>query len=162
MFNLYFSSDWKFLSICLGFNAANSIYFCPWCTISKKQVGEINLEWQISKEMDILKNDFNAYNGHHSPPLFDMIQLDHWIPDELHVMLRITDRLWDLVLHEIKESGYFDIAKEIIINEMNRIKVGFQFWQDKGSQNWNHTSLMGEDKLKVLQFFNLSTILLPS
>ncbi|CAG8839781.1 202_t:CDS:1, partial [Cetraspora pellucida] len=27
---LYFSSDWKFLAISLGFNAANSTFFCPW------------------------------------------------------------------------------------------------------------------------------------
>ena len=26
---LYFLSDWKFLAICLGMNAANSKYFCP-------------------------------------------------------------------------------------------------------------------------------------
>jgi len=43
-FNLYFSSDWKFLAICLGFNSANSQFFCPWCTISKKQVADINQE----------------------------------------------------------------------------------------------------------------------
>ncbi|PKY27400.1 hypothetical protein RhiirB3_529185 [Rhizophagus irregularis] len=35
--NLYFSSDWKFLMICLGMNAANSKYFCPWCEVSKEQ-----------------------------------------------------------------------------------------------------------------------------
>jgi hypothetical protein len=28
-FEFFFSSDWKFLAICLGFNAANSNYFCP-------------------------------------------------------------------------------------------------------------------------------------
>ena len=28
-FELFFSSDWKFLAICLGFNAANSNYFAP-------------------------------------------------------------------------------------------------------------------------------------
>ncbi|RGB21785.1 hypothetical protein C1646_777253 [Rhizophagus diaphanus] len=44
---LYFSSDWKFLAICLGLNAANTI--------------------------------------------FDMIPLQNWVPDELHIMLRITD-----------------------------------------------------------------------
>jgi len=162
-FNLYFSSDWKFLAICLGFNAANSLYFCPWCTISKKQVANINQEWLISKQMNQLNQNCNAYNGHNLPPLFDMIPLDHWIPDELHIMLRITDRLWNLVLHEIKETGYFnDIAREIIVKEMNKIKVRFQFWQEKESQTWNHTSLMGEDKLKVLQFFDLGKILSPS
>ncbi len=158
-FNLYFSSDWKFLAICLGFNSANSQFFCPWCTISKKQVADINQEWPILKKMDELNINCNAYNGHHSPPLFNMIPLDHWVPDELHVMLRITDRLWSLVLHEIKESGYFnDVAREIIVKEMNRIKVQFQFWQDK-DQTWSHTSLMGQDKLKVLQFFDIGKIL---
>ena len=28
-FELFFSSDWKFLATCLGFNAANSNNFCP-------------------------------------------------------------------------------------------------------------------------------------
>lgn len=125
-FNLYFSSDWKFLAICLGFNSANSQFFCPWCTISKKQVADVNREWPISKKMDELNINCNAYNGHHFPPLFNMIPLDHWVPDELHILLCITDRLWSLVLHEIKESGYFnDIAREIIVKEMNRIKVQF-------------------------------------
>ena len=54
-FNLYFSADWKFLSICLGFNAANSLYFCPWCTISKKQIADFNQEWSISKQINKLK-----------------------------------------------------------------------------------------------------------
>ena len=36
-FQFYFSSDWKFLAACLGFNNANSKNFCPWCTISKSQ-----------------------------------------------------------------------------------------------------------------------------
>ena len=34
-FELYFSANWKFLAICLGFNAPNSNYFCPWYQISK-------------------------------------------------------------------------------------------------------------------------------
>ncbi|RHZ88086.1 hypothetical protein Glove_26g124 [Diversispora epigaea] len=29
----YFSSDWKFLAIILGFNAANANFFCPWYDI---------------------------------------------------------------------------------------------------------------------------------
>src|SRR5437763_9881230 len=145
MFNLYFSSDWKFLIICLGFNSANSLFFCPWCTISKKEVADIYKEWKISKQI----NHLDICPGHNSVPLFDMILLDHWIPDELHIMLRITDRLWTLVLHEIKEAGLFnDIAREIIVKEMKRIKVHFCFWQEKEHQTWSYTSLMGQDKLK--------------
>lgn len=31
----FFCSDWKFLALSLGLNAANSKYFCPWCTCTK-------------------------------------------------------------------------------------------------------------------------------
>ncbi|PKC16476.1 hypothetical protein RhiirA5_369844 [Rhizophagus irregularis] len=142
--NMYFSSDWKFLTICLGFNSANSLFFCPWCTITKKEISDIKKEWLISKQID----NINQYNGHHSTPLFNMISLENWIPDELHIMLRITDRLWSLLLHEIEETGYFnDVAREIIVKEMNRIKVNFHFWQEKECQSWSFTSLMGQDNL---------------
>ena len=107
--------------------------------------------------------NINTYNGHHSTSLFNMISLDHWIPDELHIMLHITNRLWNLLLHEITETGYFnDIAREIIVKEMNRIKVKFHFWQEKECQSWSFTSLMGQDKLKVLQFFDLNKVLPPT
>jgi len=159
-FQLYFSSDWKFLAICLGFNGANSKNFCPWCTISKSQQGDLSKEWKISKDMDKIIEQTNYYKGHSRMPLFDMIPLNHWIPDELHVMLRITDRLWDLLIAELIEDGFFnDTARKIIIEEMSKVKVNFQFWQNKDSKSWNYTSLMGDDKLKVLQFFDLTKIL---
>ena len=148
-FQLYFSSDWKFLATCLGFNGAHSKNFCPWCTISKSQQGDLSKEWTICKNINSLieKNDY--YEGHSRKPLFDMIPLNHWIPDELHIMLCITDRLWSLLMAELMEQGLFnDIAWEIIIDEMKRIKIKFQFWQDQGSKMWNYTSLMGDDKLR--------------
>jgi len=101
----------------------------------------------MTKIMEQLNNNYKIYNGHQNPPLFKMIPLDHWLVDELHVMLRITDCLWNLMLNELKEQDFFDdLIRNIIINEMGRIKVKFQFWKDKGSQNWNYTSLMGEIK----------------
>src|ERR1044072_2895529 len=100
------------------------------------------------------------YEGHSKKPIFNMIPLDHWIPDELHVMLRITDRLWSLVIAELVEQNlYNDVARKIIVDEMKKIKVNFQFWQDQESKTWHYTSLMGDDKLKVLQFFDLTKIL---
>ena len=42
---------------------------------------------------------------------------------------------------------------------MDRIKVKFEFWQEEGSTAWHYTSLMGDDKLKVLYNFDLSKIL---
>jgi hypothetical protein len=88
-FELYFSSDWKFLAICLGFNAPNSNYFCPWCQISKHSQNKTN--WKIDKKMEKINESLSNYSGHIKKPLFYMIPLDQWIPDELHIMLRIWE-----------------------------------------------------------------------
>ncbi|CAG8838035.1 6055_t:CDS:1, partial [Gigaspora margarita] len=59
-------------------------------------------------------------------------------------------------LYEIKENGFFnDIIREIIIEKMDKIGVGFEFWQDK-LQIWKNISLIGEDKLKYFNFLTLS------
>ena len=43
--------------------------------------------------MEQIKINFAKYHGHIRPALFDMIPLYNWIPDELHIMLRIIDVL---------------------------------------------------------------------
>ncbi|PKK60592.1 hypothetical protein RhiirC2_719002 [Rhizophagus irregularis] len=79
-----------------------------------------------------------------------VLYLDHWVPDELHIMLRIWDRLWSLVLAELKEYNQFDnICRDEIIQEMNRIGVNFQFWQERGVNTWSHSSLMGQEKSEI-------------
>ncbi|GBC38066.2 hypothetical protein GLOIN_2v1488672 [Rhizophagus irregularis DAOM 181602=DAOM 197198] len=161
-FELFFSSDWKFLATCLGFNAANSNYFCPWCEITKNQRGNGQVDWVISKSMSILNENPIAYPGHKLPPLFNMISLKNHVPDKLHIMLRITDRLWELVLQEIKNEGLFnDISRNIIIKEMEKLKIRFEFWKIRGTENWDYTSLMGDDKLRVLRNFNLAKLFDP-
>lgn len=162
---LYFSSDWKFMAIILGFNAPNSTYFCPWCLCMKKDIGNKDNIYKIEKSMDLLRPDvFNSKShspppGHHKIPLLPMIPLDRYVPDDLHIMLRIWDRLWALIIQEIKSENRFDDHLRTIINiEMQRISVNFHFRQDHETQNWSHTSLMGGDKEKVLRDFNFETI----
>ncbi|CAG8735342.1 37031_t:CDS:2 [Gigaspora margarita] len=121
-------SNWKFLSFCLEFNAPNSTYFCLWYTISKKKHGNLNQEWTIEKNIEVLKINLNTYPGYQHYLLFNMIPLDYWIVDELHLMLCITDWLWDLVLTEIKTIGLFNnTTREIIEQEINKIGIHFQF-----------------------------------
>ncbi|CAG8499084.1 4529_t:CDS:2, partial [Scutellospora calospora] len=160
-FELYFSSDWKFLAICLGLNAANSNHFCAWCLCSKQEIGNITQDWRITKSMDDLKNNYLNIPSHIKPPLFEMIPLSNYVFDELHVLLRVEDRLWTLILSEIKERGLFnDISRQIIVNEMKRLNIKFHFWEE--SNTWKYTSLTGNDKIKVLQYFNLATFFRPS
>uniref|UniRef100_U9UFE8 Uncharacterized protein n=1 Tax=Rhizophagus irregularis (strain DAOM 181602 / DAOM 197198 / MUCL 43194) TaxID=747089 RepID=U9UFE8_RHIID len=162
-FELYFSSDWKFLAICLGLNGPTANYFCPWCCCSKNQIGDLNKNWCIEKSIDQLITNYNEINGHINPPLFSMIPIENIIFDELHALLRITDRLWELMLAEIQENGLFnDLTRSVILGEMQRLKVSFHFWEDEKSHVWKYTSLMGDDKKTVLQFFNLKLLFKPS
>ena len=48
------------------------------------------------------------------------------------------------------------------MKDMQRLKVPFCFWENKESHNWEYTSLMGDDKEKVLRFFNLKLLFRPS
>ncbi|CAG8723262.1 35782_t:CDS:2, partial [Gigaspora margarita] len=151
----HFSSDWKFLSIILGFNAANANYFCPWCLCSKKEIGNKNKVYVIEKTIEQLQIT-KPPPGHFKAPLLYMIPLEHYLPDLLHIMLRIWDRMWSLVVQELKsENRYDDNIRAIIHSEMQRISVKFHFWQDHDTQSWNNTSLMGDDKETVLHFYAL-------
>ncbi|CAG8760946.1 24299_t:CDS:2, partial [Cetraspora pellucida] len=146
---LYFSSDWKFMAIMLGFNAPNATYFCPWCLCTKKEIGNKDKMYKIEKNINQLKSEFfndrisQTLNlpplGHLKVPLLPMISLNHYVPDELHIMLRIWDRLWELVIQELKSENRFDNHVRAIINvEMQKISV--------------------DDKEKVLCDFNFEVI----
>lgn len=162
-FELYFSADWKFLAISLGLNGPTANYFCPWCYCSKHQHEDLNKDWRIEKNIEQIVTNYNEVNGHIHPPLFSMIPIENIIFDELHSLLRITDRLWELMLAEIQENGLFnDLTRSVILGEMQRLKVSFHFWEDEKSHGWRYTSLMGDDKKTVLQFFNLKLLFKPS
>ncbi|CAG8534028.1 2289_t:CDS:2 [Scutellospora calospora] len=158
---LYFSADWKMLALCLGHKAANSNHFCLWCHCNKNENGNLDRDWTIQKNIEEINKNYITINGHKNKPLFSMIPLTNWVPDELHLLLRITDRLWILILSELKTTKKFDNMRDIIVMEMKRIKIKFQFWQEQSSNIWQYTSLMGDDKLKMLREFDLSTILPP-
>src|SRR5205807_2353083 len=75
--------------------------------------------------------------------------------DELHIFLRITDRLWELIISDLcREITNEEIWKDKILMEMKRLNISFQFWHEKNT----NTSLMGPDKLKVLKEFDLFAI----
>ncbi|RGB32321.1 hypothetical protein C1646_670223 [Rhizophagus diaphanus] len=128
-----------FLAICLGFNSAHSKNFCPWCTIDKSQQEDLSKEWKISKEIDKLVEQNNYFKGHIGKPLFDMLPLNHWVPDELHIMLRITDCLWSLVIAELTEYGQKTNAEE--------------FQND--AKNWLTLFLMPSEEHHVSKFMTI-------
>lgn len=159
---VYFSSDWKFLAIILGFNAPNAFNFCPWCSCTKDLIGDLDQNWTITKKIDQIKENYQNFPGHLHLPILDIIPMTNYVVDQLYLMLRITDRLWDLALNECKNNGHFiNEMRELICKEMNAIGVKFDFWQDQETKLWKFTFLMGPDKLKVIENFNLNIMLPP-
>ncbi|RIA86045.1 hypothetical protein C1645_829904 [Glomus cerebriforme] len=90
----------KFIAIVLDFNAPNSKHFCPWCLCTKENIRNKHNVYVIEKNMDQIKPAFFDNNlsvklppGYIKLPLLQMISLNHYVPDELHIMLRIWDQL---------------------------------------------------------------------
>ena len=94
------------------------------------------------------------------------IQLDHVILDELHLMLRITDRLTENLIKEVIErDNKADINKKRgeekgqylkkLVKEINATGITFNVWEKKnadgkGSGLYDWTSLLGSDKKKLM------------
>jgi hypothetical protein len=57
--------------------------FLPVVSNIKYDQGNDSINWKINKKME----DIHKYPGHNKKPLFYMIPLDKWVPDELHILL---------------------------------------------------------------------------
>ena len=109
--DFFLGGDMKFLLMVMGLSGATSTYACLWCKIHKDERWEMSQPkdfyctvpmkrtLQEIKDMSKLKTD--NFCCIHEPLL--NIELDHVILDELHLLLRITDRLLDNVITECEE-----------------------------------------------------------
>ncbi|GET59493.1 hypothetical protein GLOIN_2v1828103 [Rhizophagus irregularis DAOM 181602=DAOM 197198] len=142
---LYFSGDWKFMYNIMGLNAPNARYFCLYCDCEASNRWNVDLCWPINKNTKCQKK----------PPLFPAIKQENYIPDELHLLLRISDVLMECFFNDLFKKREFEREiKNQIEQTMKSIKVHFEFFKSRSnSGKWDWTSLMGPDKKKVLQHF---------
>jgi hypothetical protein len=90
--------------------------------------------------------------------LFQEIDQGNWIPDELHLMLQISDVLLQCLFYElIKQKDFISNIQTLIIEEMKRLHVYFEFYSPNTKNGkWEWTSLMGPDKKKILKDFQVA------
>jgi len=85
-----------------------------------------------------------------------VIDLFNYIPDELHILLRISDVLIECFFRDLfKRNDFKRNFKEKIEKKMNELHIHFEFFHSRRG-NWNWTSLMGSDKEILLQYFPVS------
>lgn len=169
---MYLGGDYKFLLLIMGMKGATSGYACVWCTIHKTLRSDMtkpmNYYWKESKRtLDDMKRCAlkQQYSCEH-PPLLE-IPLENVVLDELHLMLRVTDKLTkNLVTEAISRDKKDNLHKaprnrtathlNSLVKAICSCGVSFSVWEKKnadgsGSGTHDFTSLMGTDKKLLLE-----------
>jgi hypothetical protein len=126
--NLFLVGDWKSLAMVCGVNNPTATYACMYCFAHKKEKGVFDLvdaagnpkhqfehccdgqgnplsEWPIQRSMNhIITRGIGALRqfGQKEEPLFPFIPFSHVILDELHLFLRLSDLLMNLLIYEVR------------------------------------------------------------
>ena len=118
------------------------------------------------------RQKFNVSN----PPLFPTIPLSHVVIDNLHLFLRVSDVLIDLLVTELRRqdcidqcwrfNGQFNISKFKHIERLEQFvsSLGiplFGFYIGQTSKQLKCRTLTGPEKLKVFESIDIKS-LLPS
>ena len=101
----------KYLAICAGMQAANATFSCVWCKCPAEQRRDTSKSWctiedgartiDEIKHLALVKNKDSKYGCIHQP-LFPCIPIDYVIPDILHLFLRISDTLINLLILDLR------------------------------------------------------------
>jgi len=174
--DFFLGGDYKILLIVMGLSGATSDYACLWCKIHKLvrfdmskpkdhyNSPPISRTLHEMQEMCSLPQSQSRYSCVRKPLI--NIALDHVILDELHLMLRVTDRLMENLIKEVIErDGEADLNKKRgeekglylkkLVKEINKTGITFNVWEKKnadgkGSGLYDWTSLLGSDKKKLM------------
>ena len=146
----FLGGDMKFLLMVMGLSGATSTYACLWCKIHKDERWEMSqpkdfyctvpMKRTLQEIKDMSKLKTNNFCCIHEPLL--NIELDHVILDELHLLLRITDRLLDNVITECKEREMKENFTEPsrkkkanytkqLVKIINQMGITFSIWNKK-------------------------------
>ena len=168
--------DWKFLACVCGIDSATATHSCIWCICSKNEC-HLDKQWSIVdgecgartvKGMNAAaalpkgsKKKFDCLN----PPLFSMIPMHKVIIDNLHLFLRISDLLINLLILDIRrldgiekacssELGkYQNLNKYIEL--LKECKIPFHFYMCKDSKKLKWRDLTGPEKHRLFARIDL-------
>lgn len=157
----YLGGDYKFLLIAMGMKGATSNNSCIWCKLHKNERCNMShsceyFRGEMARRVD---SSWPKQPGCHSAPFFH-IPIDNVILDELHLMLRITDRLEEgLILDILKWDTDDNNSRpsnrkknehlEAFLDAVRSLGVSFQVY--KKNEKWEWTSLLGGEKRMLLR-----------
>ena len=184
----YFGADWKFLAVILGLQGANSKYPCIWCKCCKDVFYRTDQEWSIvdcdlgarsHEERDAIlsydkadKSELVNFGYSKNAVFRSLIPNSRYMIDMLHLYLRISDTLFNLLVKDCSLADNFDafsISKFDLIKykHMNSLQhflnekcnVSFKFMWIAETRKLTWRDLSGPEKTRLFEKFNLSEII---
>ena len=169
-------SSTPLLMLCTGIDSACSRYSCIWCKCPSEERYDSHKEWSLTDkekgartveentETATLRRGKKQFNVSH-PPLFPGIPLKNVVIDNLHLFLRVSDVLINLLVVELKRQDGIERVKKMTafdpehFSHINAFQVfvtslgipDLNFYIDKSSKELKCRSLTGPEKLKVLR-----------
>ena len=164
-----------FLALVCGLGRTNEDYACVWCKCPRQQRWDTSKKWSINdptfgaRTIDkIGKFSIGKKFNCKARPLFDFIPMDHVIIDTLHLFLRISDVLIDLLIRELRRGDAIEKKKNFLSKYQHMasyeefiksIGISFNFRINKDSKKLEYRDLTGPEKLKLFQNINIPTLL---
>lgn len=183
--SFYLGGDWKFLAVVTGIDSASSTYACIWCKCPSFERHDMSKEWSIvdaKKGARSLKENLEiagrpkskrSYNVSH-PPIFP-IALHNTVIDNLHLFLRVSDTLTDLLIRrmlildsvdKVKAWKKIDRTKCTYLSRFeNMVKElgisSYTFWVGRDSKKLKWRTLTGPEKLKLFNGIDMTKLFPP-
>lgn len=182
---LYYGADWKMLAIVLGLLSANSKYPCVWCKCPKEEFHLYDQDWSIvepsqgarspQEQRELVSQNQKksyAYSYQRNPIFGDLIPYSRYMIDMLHLFLRISDTLFNLLIKdcsladnlELTNLNKFDLKKYKHMNSLQhflneKCGVRFQFYWIAETKKLTWRDLTGPEKHRLFDKFNLAEIM---
>ena len=172
----FLGGDWKFLSTVCGLDSANAEHACIWCKCPKDKRFNMTLQWsisdssegarttqEISEKAKLPKKSKLRFNCSETP-IFSFIPLQNVIIDHLHLFLRISDVLINLLIRDLqvvdgiskatstlpnKTKGKYMVIYKDFLNGPCKIK--FNWFINKESKKLQYRDLTGPEKIRLFQ-----------
>jgi hypothetical protein len=183
----FLGGDWKFLACVCGLGAAHANSPCIWCKCTLYDKFDPSKTWSLLditkgartiaeiQELAAKKKSSSASHNVKNAPLFPSISLDHVIIDLLHLFLRISDNLINLLILHLRKADSIEkkrafnegferskyrhmAAWENYLNE--RLKIPFNWFVCKDSKKLKWRDLTGPEKIKLFRNIKIGDILL--
>ena len=171
----FLGGDMKFLAVVCGIDNATAKFSCIWCKCSNDERWDMRKSWSafdprkgartIAEIEAFLKLPKTRRKGCHEKPIFHFIPIDHTIIDSLHLYLRITDLLINLLIQDLRRqdgilkstldrSKHSNVtAYETFLNDQCKIHFKWYTCQDTKQLKWR--DLTGPEKIRLFKHMDI-------